>query len=100
MELRQEIAGLLAAGLATEMLPRADESALVNEIVTRLRTEAGDDLTRKLVISGFVNHPVQADGFTESCQSCMYFQQHHRHCALPELELPVEPEWNCRLWRI
>jgi hypothetical protein len=25
---------------------------------------------------------------------------HRRFCELPELMLPVEPQWSCRLWRI
>jgi hypothetical protein len=30
----------------------------------------------------------------------MYYLIRRRHCALPELDLPVEPDWSCRLWRI
>ena len=36
----------------------------------------------------------------QACETCMYYKVHRRYCELPELELPVEPEWSCRLWRI
>jgi hypothetical protein len=30
----------------------------------------------------------------------MYFLVHRKWCDLPELSVPVEAEWWCRLWRI
>jgi hypothetical protein len=30
----------------------------------------------------------------------MYYQVHRRFCELPELMVPVEPGWSCRLWRL
>lgn len=98
--LRDEIAGTLAAGLTTEAWPRAETSEMVNDIVARLRTEAGDDLERKLVIAGFTNHTVEAEGLEQPCETCMYYLVHRKFCELPELMLPVEPHWSCRLWRI
>jgi hypothetical protein len=98
--LRAEIETYLASGLQTESRTRADTSESVIQIVTRLRTEAGDDMRRKLVVGGFTNHPVQAGGMLQACKSCMYFQTHRQHCELPELDLPVKPHWSCRLWRI
>ena len=97
---RAEVERLLSGGLATEVEPRADGSERVREIVTRLRTEAGADLARKLVVAGFALHPYAEGEVAQECGTCMYFQTHRRHCELPELELAVEPTWSCRLWRI
>ncbi|NJO31795.1 MAG: hypothetical protein HC869_00320 [Rhodospirillales bacterium] len=93
--LRAEIARKLAGGLQTEVHPRAETSDMVNQIVGRLRSDAGDDLDAKLVIAGFTAH-----GLEQPCETCMYYLIHRKFCNLPELMLPVEPEWSCRLWRI
>lgn len=98
--LRSEIARKLANGLDAEVWPRAETSEMVNDIVARLQTEAGDDLDKKLIIGGFTDHTVEADGLEQPCETCMYYHIHRKFCALPELMLPVEPEWSCRLWRI
>jgi hypothetical protein len=98
--LREEIETCLASGLPTEFRARADTSESVIQIVTRLRTEVGDDTRSKLVVGGFTNHPVRVGGMLQACKSCMYFQTHRQHCELPELDLPVKPHWSCRLWRI
>ena len=98
--LRAEIAARLASGLVTEAWPRAATSAEVNAIVHRLRVEAGDDLDRKLVIGGFTDHTIVAEDMPQPCETCMYYKVHARFCDLPELMLPVEPDWSCRLWRI
>ncbi|MES2335678.1 MAG: hypothetical protein V4551_13475 [Pseudomonadota bacterium] len=98
--LRRSIADRLSAGLKTEVWPRAGTSEEVNAIVNRLQVEAGDDLDKKLVIGGFTDHTIEADGMPQPCETCMYYKVHARFCDLPELMLPVEPEWSCRLWRI
>jgi hypothetical protein len=97
---RAEIAQLLGEGLETEVWPRAETSEDVNEIVNRLQVEAGDDLVKKLVVSGFTDYTVEADDIEQPCETCMYYKVHAKFCDLPELMLPVEPEWSCRLWRI
>ena len=90
---------MLGAGLPTEVRPRADTHQQVLAIVQRLREEA-HDLTGKLTIAGFTLIPVEHEGMTQLCRTCMYYHIHRRHCVLPELDLPVEPLWSCRLWRI
>ena len=97
---RAEIAKLLSDGLKTEAWPRAETSEDVNEIVNRLQVEAGDDLEKKLVVSGFTDYTVEAEDIEQPCETCMYYKVHAKFCDLPELMLPVEPEWSCRLWRI
>lgn len=98
--LRAEIKQKLKSGLETEVWPRAETSEMVNEIVGRLQAEAGDDLTAKLVIAGVTDHTIEADEIEQPCETCMYYLVHRRFCELPELMIPVEPEWSCRLWRI
>ena len=98
--LREDIGAMLAGGLETEVWPRAETSQMVNEIVARLQKDAQDDLTRKLVIAGCTDYTVEADDLEQPCETCMYYLMHRRFCALPELMLPVEPQWSCRLWRI
>lgn len=97
---RDQIGKMLSGDLETEVWPRAETSEMVNEIVGRLRTEAGDDLEKKLVIGGFTDHMIEADEIEQPCETCMYYLVHRRFCELPELMVAVEPEWSCRLWRI
>jgi hypothetical protein len=96
---RERIRALLAGGLTTEVMPRGDTHEDVQAIVARLRA-TGDDLPAKLVIGGFTLYPVEHDGIEQACETCMYYLVHRRYCELPELDLPAEPEWSCRLWRI
>ncbi len=97
---RVEIAKMLKDGVETEVWPRAGTSDKVSQIVRRLQVEAGDDLEKKLVISGFTDYTVEVDEIEQPCETCMYYKVHAKFCDLPELMLPVEPEWSCRLWRI
>ncbi len=98
--LRDRIAERLSSGMETEVWPRAETSEMVEEIVARLRTEAADDLDKKLIIGGFTDHVIEAEGLEQPCETCMYYLVHRKFCELPELMLPVEPHWSCRLWRI
>ena len=99
-KVRARIADMLASGLETEVWPRAGTSEEVNEIVARLQVEAGDDLEKKLIVAGFTDHTIEADEIEQPCETCMYYKVHAKFCELPELMVPVEPEWPCRLWRI
>lgn len=96
--LLQTIANMLASGLKTEVEPFPETDREFAEILARLRALPADDLRNKLIISGFVDHPYGPD--RQRCMECMYFLVHRRWCDLPELAVPVEPEWWCRLWRI
>lgn len=96
---RETIRSMLRNGLVTEVLPRADTHEEVLAIVQRLREE-GRDVEGKLVIGGFTLLPVEHGGMEQLCRTCMYYHMRRRWCVLPELDLPVEPEWSCRLWRI
>ena len=98
--LRSEVARLLGSGLKTAVWPRAETSEDVIAIVGSLARIAPDDLAAKLIMAGLTDYVVQADGMEQPCETCMYYLQHRRFCELPELMLPVEAGWSCRLWRI
>lgn len=95
---RAEIARLLKSGLKTETAPFPEDSTAFSAILQRIRDDAGDDLEKKLIIGGFTDYPMGED--KQRCQECMYYLVHRRWCDLPELDVPVEPDWWCRLWRI
>jgi hypothetical protein len=98
--LRSEVEALLGSGLETEVEPRAYTSELVNQTVARLQQVAADDLEEKLRIAGFTLHAYVSDEVEQACETCMYYLLHRKFCELPELALPVEPTWSCKLWRI
>jgi len=97
-ELRSRIASQLDSDLRTQTEPVPSNSAEVTVIVDQLRALAPDDLTGRLDIAGFVDHPWGEDKLR--CFDCMYYLPHRKWCFLPELSVPVEPDWWCRLWRI
>ncbi|MET3523842.1 hypothetical protein [Mesorhizobium abyssinicae] len=98
-DLREQIEALLTQWPQTEAFPRADTHEDVLAVIGRLQA-TGAELSAKLVIAGFTLQPVEHQGIEQASESCMYYLVHRRFCELPELDLPVEPEWSCRLWRI
>jgi hypothetical protein len=97
-DLLKTIADMLAAGLKTEVEPFPETDKEFADILIKLRQLDPNDLEGKLVIGGFVDHPYGPE--QQRCMECMYFLVHRKWCDLPELAVPVEPEWWCRLWRI
>lgn len=96
-ELREKIRKLMVEDkLETQMAPFPEDNVQFDAILKELRALDPNDLTAKLVISGFAPEPVE----DQRCLECMYYQVHRKWCDIPELDLPVEPEWWCRLWRI
>ncbi len=96
--LRKRIAELLASGLETQTEPFPETEKEFAGILDQLRELPPDDLEGKLIISGFVDHPYGEE--QQRCLECMYYLVHRKWCDLPELAVPVEAEWWCRLWRI
>ena len=92
------IAQLLREGLATQTEPFPETDKEFAHLLTELRQIPRDDLRQKLVIAGFVDRPYGPE--QQRCMECMYFLVHRRWCDLPELAVPVDPDWWCRLWRI
>ena len=93
-----EISELLASGLETRVEPFPVTEKEFAEILKELRTLAPDDLKGKLVVSGFKDHPHGPDN--ASCADCIYYLANRKWCDLPELAVPVEADWYCRLWRM
>ncbi len=96
--LRDRIGRLMADGLKTQTEPFPVDNIEFEKILIELREFAGESLLEKLVISGFVDKPYGED--EQRCLECMYYLVHRKWCDLPELAVPVEAEWWCRLWRI
>jgi hypothetical protein len=97
-ELRRLIARMLAEGLKTETEPFPETEREFAQLLAQLRELPSDDLKAKLVLSGFTDTPYGPDQMR--CQECMYYLVHRKWCDLPELAVPVEADWWCRLWRI
>jgi hypothetical protein len=99
-EVLKKIADLLKSGLKTETEPFPETDKEFAEILVQLRhLEPGErNLEKKLVIGGFTDHPYGPD--KQRCMECMYFLVHRKWCDLPELSVPVEADWWCRLWRV
>jgi hypothetical protein len=97
-QLLATITQMLRDGLQTQTEPFPETDKEFAKILTELRNTPPGDLRQKLVIAGFTDKPYGPD--QQRCMECMYFLVHRKWCDLPELSLPVEPEWWCRLWRI
>lgn len=95
-QLRAKILVMLNSGLLTEVSPFPETTAEFNAILDELRKPEHQNLEDKLVIGGFVAHPVEES----RCFECIYYLSNRKYCDLPELAVPVDPDWWCRLWRI
>ena len=93
-----EISGLLANGLATRTAPFPKTATEFAGVLDELRQLDPDDIEGRLVVSGFVDRPFGPD--QQRCQECIYYLVHRKWCDIPEISLPAEPDWWCRLWRI
>ena len=96
--LRDKIGRMMANGLQTQTEPFPEDNFQFENLLNELRELGPDELENKLVISGFIDHPYGDD--QDRCLECMYYLVHRKWCDLPELAVPVDPEWWCRLWRI
>jgi hypothetical protein len=96
--LRNRIATMMADGLKTQTEPFPETDREFGQLLNEVRELPPDDLKAKLVLTGFVDKPYGPDRMR--CQECMYYLVHRKWCDLPELAVPVEPDWWCRLWRI
>ncbi len=89
---------MLADGLETMVEPVPEDNYQFALIIHDLEQLEADDVEQKLVISGYIDHPRPEDG--QRCLECIYYKPRRRWCELPELDLPAEAEWWCRLWRM
>lgn len=93
-----EIEALLATGMETATDPFPRTQAEFADILEELRQLDPQDLKAKLVVAGFLDRPYGRAQMR--CRECNYYLIRRKWCDLPELDLPVEPDWWCRLWRI
>ncbi|MFZ5703024.1 MAG: hypothetical protein ACOY4P_16895 [Pseudomonadota bacterium] len=98
LETLRKMTLMMEQGLETQTEPFPETDREFAQILDELRPLAKDDLEGKMVIGGFVDHPYGPD--EQRCLECMYYLVHRKWCDLPELAVPVEPNWWCRLWRI
>jgi hypothetical protein len=96
---RHQIKLILSSGVGTEAFPRPDTHDDFQNIIRRLQDHR-TNLEAKVIIGGFTVSKITHNDQVQCCRSCIYYLHHRRHCALPELDVPVEPDWSCRLWRI
>jgi hypothetical protein len=97
-ELRKQIADLLDSGLQTQVEPFPPTEKEFAEVAAELRALPTDDIRQKLIVSGFLKHPYGQDNWR--CADCIYYLAKRKWCDLPELAVPVEADWYCRLWRM
>ena len=81
-----------------QVYPRVENDEQFQLAVNGVR--AADTLADKLSIAGFTVKPVVHEGVEQACETCMYFLVRRKWCDRPDLDIPVEPQWSCRLWRI
>ena len=90
------VSGSVVAGPVFGAICVSDNAT--QEIVGRLR--ATPDIKERVVIAGLIRKPVEDDGITKACDNCIYFLARREWCDLPELNIPVDPDWFCDLWRV
>ena len=98
--LRDAIGLMLADGLETQLEPFPETAEEFESLQAEIRRLDDDDLLGRLVIGGFANHPIGEGEDRMRCAECIYYLTSKRWCDLPELPVPVEPDWFCRLWRM
>ncbi len=97
-ELLSDITTLLEEGLKTQTEPFPETEKEFAQILDELRVLEPEDIKGRLIISGFYKRPYGPD--QQRCQECIYYLVHRKWCDIPEVSLPCEPDWWCRLWRI
>ena len=71
---------------------------VMRALLERIRASA--DMRDKAEIAGLTHAPVEANDIVQSCENCIYFLARRQWCDLPELNIPVDAEWYCKLWRV
>ena len=96
--IRAQMTALMKDGLKTQTEPFPDTTDEFISLVADCGALDPNDVVGKMVLTGWIDQPYGEDRMR--CQECMYYLVHRKWCDLPELDLPAEPEWWCRLWRI
>jgi hypothetical protein len=92
--------GLLQFGIdpIIEPFPRTQHEFLA--IVEELRGLHPNDLIGRLRIGGFTNYSMGEGEDIQRCRECIYYHPNRKWCDLPELPIPVDAHWWCRLWKL
>jgi hypothetical protein len=92
--------GLLAYGIEPILEPFPKTQYEFLAIVEELRALHENDLIGRLRIGGFTNYSMGEGEDIQRCQECIYYHPNRKWCDLPELPIPVEAHWWCRLWKL
>lgn len=95
--MRSRIAELLKQISAAATAPFPESEQERSAVIAELRLRRPEDLEGRLAVAGFQDHP-GIDGMR--CKECEHFDLERQFCVLPDIALPVNPDWWCRLWRI
>ena len=79
--------------LPGELLAHVDLRTLAKHSTER----TNEHLRGRLRIGGFTNYGEGED--TQRCEECIHYHSNRRWCDLPELPMPVDAHWWCRLWK-
>jgi hypothetical protein len=92
--------GLLSFGIdpIIEPFPKTQHEFLA--IVEELRALHENDLIGRLRVGGFTNYSMGEGEEIQRCQECIYYHPNRKWCDLPELPIPVDAHWWCRLWNV
>lgn len=92
--------GLLQFGIEPiiEPFPKTQHEFLA--IVEELRALHENDLIGRLRIGGFTNYSMGEGEDIQRCKECIYYHPNRKWCDLPELPIPVDAHWWCRLWKL
>jgi hypothetical protein len=92
--------GLLDYGVPSTMEPFPKTQTEFLAIVNQLGQLHENDLLGRLDLGGFANYTIGEGDGMQRCQECIYYLPNGKWCDLPELPVPVEPHWWCRLWKM
>lgn len=92
--------GLLRFGIdpIIEPFPKTQHEFLA--IVEELRGLHENDLIGRLRVGGFTNYSMGEGEDIQRCRECIYYHPNRKWCDLPELPIPVDAHWWCRLWKL
>lgn len=92
---REDIYLLLNSGAPTKTEPVPETEQDRDLILAELLALKPEAIDQKIYIAGLISEPRE----DRCCLNCIYYVTKGRWCNLPELAIPVEPAWWCRLWR-
>ena len=70
-----------------------------HDLVDRIR--AAEDRKHRAEVAGLSREPVKdEDGKDRACETCIYYLPRFGWCDQPDLDIAVDSDWWCKLWRI